>query len=162
LPNLAEVSLITGGGKASHLPKCCRERARIAESHHQALGSTLRSPGPASGIRLIWTYFDRSLRPLRGAPASRGGTSASVSAAARPVTTVPAMPADAAVRNLLRDTASLPNGPGTLSSLDVMLPSPLLPRRDGQIACRGRSQVSPLLNITSRFSIDICLTLFMP
>ena len=29
-----------------------------------SLGSTLRTPGPASGIRLIWTYFDRSLRPI--------------------------------------------------------------------------------------------------
>jgi len=104
------------------------------------LGSTLRCPGPASGIRLISTYFDRSLCPLRSAPTSRGGTSASVSAAARAVTTVPAMPADAAVSNLLRDTAFLPNGPDTLSSLDVMLPSPFLPRPDGQIARMGPSQ----------------------
>src|SRR5258708_5896805 len=102
-------------------------------------GSTLRFPGPASGIRLIWTYFDRSLCPPRSAPGSRGGTSASVSAAARPATTVPAMPVDAAVRNRLRDTASRPDR--TISFVDVMLSSPLHQQsldRYGALACSSR------------------------
>src|ERR1700730_471000 len=91
-----------------------------------SLGSTLRFPGVASGIRLIWTYFDRSLCPLRSAPGSRGGTSASVSATARPVTTVPATPADATVRNFLREKASSPDGSVRVSFLDVMRPAPLM------------------------------------
>src|SRR5882724_4544117 len=41
-----------------------------------SLGSTLRTPRPASGIRLIWTYCDRSLCPPKGAPGARAGTSA--------------------------------------------------------------------------------------
>src|SRR3984893_12765594 len=70
--------------------------------------------------------FDRSPCPERSAPTSRGGTSASVSATARPVTTVPATPADATVRNFLREKASSPDGSVRVSFLDVMRPAPLM------------------------------------
>ncbi len=43
-----------------------------------------------------------------------------------PVTTVPATPADATVRNFLREKASSPDGSVTFSFLDVMRPAPLM------------------------------------
>src|SRR5260370_15979283 len=109
-----------------------------------SLGSTLRFPGPASGSIARSTNFDRSPCPERSAPTSRGGTSASVSATARPVTTVPATPADATVRNFLREKASSPDGSVTFSFLDVMRPAPLmwwlrsLGRGNGGLAGRHR------------------------
>src|SRR6266436_9259815 len=77
------------------------------------LGSTLRLPGVASGMRLSCSYFDRSLRAPRGAPTSRAGTSASESATARPAAAVAPIPAEV-VRNLLRETDSVRVGAGSL------------------------------------------------
>src|SRR5262245_51581206 len=65
-----------------------------------SLGSTWRWPGPASGIRAILTYFDRSLCPPRSAPGSRGGTSARVSAAASLAMMLPARLVEAAIKRL--------------------------------------------------------------
>src|SRR6516165_10466713 len=66
-------------------------------------GSTLRFPGPASGIRPSLTNFERSLCAPRSAPGSRGGTSASVSAATGPATTAPARPVDDVMMKRRRD-----------------------------------------------------------
>src|SRR5262245_14526562 len=84
-----------------------------------SLGSTLRLPGPASGMREILTYFDRSLCPPRSAPTSRGGTSARVSAAARSATMLPARPVDAAMK-FLRDRPLRPRL-AVLSSTEILL-----------------------------------------
>src|ERR1043166_9202740 len=57
-------------------------------------GSTLRLPGPASGMRAILTNFERALVAPRSLPTSRAGTSANVPAIAGAAATVP-IPADA-------------------------------------------------------------------
>src|SRR5258708_3640629 len=88
------------------------------------LGSTLRSPGAASGMRLSWTYCDRSLCPPKSAPGARAGTSASESAKTLPATVAPATLVEAAVRNLLRDKPPRSEGFATVSRLDVMRSSP--------------------------------------
>jgi hypothetical protein len=75
-----------------------------------------------------------------GTPTSRGGTSASVSATARPVTTVPATPADATVRNFLREKASSPDGSVTFSFLDVMRPAPLMWSSEAWISAAPSTQ----------------------
>src|SRR5271165_5779174 len=92
------------------------------------LGSTLCVPGPPPGTRLRLTYFDRSLSPPKGAPGSRGGTSASESPSARPATANPATPVEAAARSLLRERPSLLEG--CVSFLDIMPP----PHRAGRRA----------------------------
>src|SRR5258708_2122288 len=83
------------------------------------LGSTLRSPGAASGMRLSWTYCDRSLCPPKSAPGARAGTSASESAKTLPATVAPATLVEAAVRNLLRDKPPRSEGFATVSRLDA-------------------------------------------
>src|SRR5258708_34343252 len=58
----------------------------------------------------------------------------------RPVTTVPATPADATVRNFLREKASSPDGSVAFSFLDVMRPAPLMWSSEAWISPPPRTQ----------------------
>jgi hypothetical protein len=64
------------------------------------------------------------LRPLSGAPGSRAGTSASESAKAPPPTVEPAMPVEAAAKNIRRETPRLSEISAVASVLNVIRSAP--------------------------------------